>query len=63
MTEPPKENIKALSNLDDELLQIMKDMGILASHLLSLLFKITNLERTSQFCLVKDPGSREVKDL
>ena len=41
----------------------MNDRGILASYLLSLLPKITNLEHTSQIKLVKDPYSNRINDL
>ena len=39
------------------------DRGILASYLMSPLSKITNLENTSQFKLVKDSTSNRVNDL
>ena len=41
----------------------MNDRGIIASFLLSPLSKITNLENTSQFKLVKDYTSKRVNDL
>ena len=41
----------------------MNDRGIIASYLLSPLSKITNLENTSQFNLVKDSNSYRVKEL
>ena len=44
----PKENNKALENLNDKLLEILNDGGIIASYLSSL-SKITNPENTSQF--------------
>ena len=42
MAETSKENNKAISNLNDKLSELMNDRGTLASHLLSLLSKITN---------------------
>ena len=56
-------NKKALENLNNKLLEIMNDTGILASHLLSSLSKITNLENSSQFKQLKDPNSNRVRDL
>ena len=41
----------------------MIDRGIIASYLMSLLSKITNLENTSQFKLVKDHNSNRINDL
>ena len=41
----------------------MNDRGILASYLMSLLFKITNPENTSQFRLEKDSSSNRFNDL
>ena len=58
----PKENNKALENLNDKLLEILNDGGIIASYLSSL-SKITNPENTSQFKLVKDSNSNRVNDL
>ena len=47
-------NNKALENLNNKLLAIMNDRGILATYLMSALSKITNPENTSQFILAKD---------
>ena len=63
ITESSKENNLALENLNNKLLEIMNDRGILASYLMSPLSKITNPENTSQFKLVKDPSSNGVNDL
>ena len=41
----------------------MNDRGIKAAYLMSPLSKITNLENTSQFKLVKDSSSNRVNDL
>ena len=56
-------NNQAIENLNNKLLEIMNDRGILASYLMSLLSKTTNPENTSQFKLVKDPSSNRVNDL
>ena len=53
MTESSIEYNKALEKLNNKLLEIMNDRGILAIYLLSPLSKKTNLEITTQFKLVK----------
>ena len=58
----PKNNL-AIENINDKLLEIMNDRGILAKYLMSPLSKITNPENTSQFKLVKDSSSNRVNDL
>ena len=63
ITESSKENNLALENLNNKLLEIMNDRGILASYLMSLLSKITNPENTSQFKLVRDHNSNRVNYL
>ena len=63
ITENSINNNKALYNLNNKLLEIMNDRGILASYLMSLLSKITNPENTTQFKLIKDPNSNRVNDL
>ena len=63
ITESSKENNLALENLNNKLLEIMNDRGILATYLMSPLSKITNPENTSQFKLVKDSNSNRVNDL
>ena len=63
MTENSIKNNQALENLNNKLLEIMNDRGILASYLMSPLSKITNPENTSQFKLVKDNNSNRVNDL
>ena len=63
ITESSKENNLALQNLNNKLLEIKNDRGIISSYLLSLLAKITNPENTTQFKLVKDSSSNRVKDL
>ena len=58
-----KENNLALENLNNKLLELMNDRGILASYLLSLLSKITNPKNSNQIKLVKDHNSNRVNDL
>ena len=63
VTETFNNNNKALENLNNKLLEIMKGRSILASYLMSPLSKITNLENNCQFRLVKDSSSNRVTDL
>ena len=63
ITESSIKNNQAIENLDNKLLEIMNDRGILSSYLMSPLSKITNPENFSQFKLVKDPSSNRVNDL
>ena len=63
ITESSIKNNQAKENLNNKLLEIMNDRGILATYLMSLLSKITNPENSSQFNLVKDSNSNRVNDL
>ena len=54
---------QALENLNDKLLEILKDRCILATYLISHLYKITIPENSSQFKLVKGYSSNRVNDL
>ena len=63
ITETSVENNQAIENINNKLLEIMNDRGILASYLMSPLSKITNPENTTQFKLVKDSSSNRVNDL
>ena len=63
ITETSIKNNQAIENLNNKLLEIMNDRGILATYLMSPLSKITNPENTSQFKLVKDSSSNRVNDL
>ena len=56
-------NNEAIENLNNKLLEIMNDRGILAAYLMSPLSKITNPENTTQFKLIKDYTSNRVNDL
>ena len=63
ITETSIKNNLAIENINNNLLEIMNDRGILATYLMSPLSKITNPENSSQFKLVKDPNSNRVNDL
>ena len=56
MRESCIKNNQAIEKLNNKLLGIMIDRGVLASYLMSPLCKITNPEITSQFKLVKNPS-------
>ena len=58
-----EENNKALENLNNKILEIMNDRGILASYLMSLLSKTTDFENSTQFKLIKDRNSNRFIDL
>ena len=63
ITETSIKNNLAIENINNNLLEIMNDRGILATYLMSPLYRITNPENTSQFKLVKDSSSNRVNDL
>ena len=56
-------NNLAIENINNYLLEIMNDRGILATYLMSPLSKITDPENKIQFKLVKDDNSNRVNDL
>ena len=62
ITETSIKNNQVIENLNNKLLEIMNDRGIIASYLLSLLAKIINPENSTQFKLVKDSSSNRVND-
>ena len=53
VTESSVKNNQAVENLNNKLLEIWNDRGIIASYLLCLLAKITNPENSTEFKLVK----------
>ena len=63
ITETSIKKNQAIENINNNLLEIMNDRGILATYLMSPLSRITNPENASQFKLVKDPSSNRVNDL
>ena len=63
LTENSINDNKAIENVNNKLLEIMNDRGILATFLMSPLSRITNPENSSQFKLVKDHNSNRVNDL
>ena len=63
ITQTSIKNNQAIDNINNNLLEIMNDRGILATYLMSPLSRLTNPENTSQFKLVKDSSSNRVNDL
>ena len=63
ITESSTKNNQAIENLNNKLLEIKNDRGILATYLMSRISKITNPEKTSQVRLEKDHNSNRVDDL
>ena len=63
LTETSVKSNQAIENLNNKLLEIMKDRGTISSYFLSPLAKIFNPENTTQFKLVKDSSSNRVNDL
>ena len=63
ITETSIKNNLVIENINIILLELMTDRGILATYLMSPLSRITNLDNTSQFRLVKDHNSNRVNDL
>ena len=63
ITQTSIKNNQAIENINNNLLEIMNDRGILAIYLMSPLSRITNPENKSQFKLVKDSTSNRVNDL
>ena len=56
-------NNQAIENLNNKLLEVRNDRGLLAYYLMSPSSKITNPENSSQFKLVKCSSSNRVNDL
>ena len=63
ITETSIKNNLAIENINNNLLEIKNDRGILATYLMSPLSRITNPDNASQFRLVKDSSSNRVNDL
>ena len=63
ITESSINNNKAISDLNENILELMNDRGIIASYLMFPLSKIINPENSTQFKLVNDSTSNRVNDL
>ena len=63
ITESSINNNKAISDLNEKVLELMNDRGIIASYLMFPLSKIINPENSTQFKLVDVSTSNRVNDL
>ena len=63
ITETSLKNNQAIEKLDNKLLEIINDRGIIASYLLSPLSKLLNPENAIQFKLINDSTSDRFNDL
>ena len=63
IAETSLKNNQTIENINNKLLEIMNDRGILATYLMSPLSKITNPENTSHIRIVNDHNSNKVNDL
>ena len=63
ITETSIKNNLAIENINNNLLEILNDRGILATYLMSPLSRIFNPENTTQFKLIKDSTSNWGNDL
>ena len=63
MTETSKEGYKAISDLNEKVLESMNDRGMIASYLVSPLINMFNPGNTSQFKLIEDPKTNSVNDV
>ena len=54
MTESPIKKNQAFENLDDKVLELMNDNGMIAFYLASSLVNLSKPENTSQYKLIKD---------
>ena len=63
IAETSLKNNQAIAKLDNKLLEIMNDRGIITSYLLSPLAKIFIPENSTQFNLINDSTSHRVNDL
>ena len=62
LTENSINNNKAIENLNEKILEMMDEKGMIAPYLVSSLSDVFNLENKSQFRLRKDPNSTKIND-
>ena len=62
MKETSLKNNKAISDLNEKVLELMNDKGMIARYSTSSLVNLFTPENTSQFSLVKDPSSIRMND-
>ena len=62
LTENSINNNKAIENLNEKILELMDEKGMIAPYLVSSLSNVFNLENKSQFRLRKDPNSTKINN-
>ena len=62
VTETSVDNIKAIENLNEMILELMNDKGLIAPYLASSLVEVFKKDNKSQFRLRKDPNSTKIND-
>ena len=62
LTENSINNNKAIENLNEKILELMDEKGMIAPYLVSSLSNVFTLENKSQFRLRKDPNSTKIND-
>ena len=62
LTENSINNNKAIENLNEKILELMDEKGMIAPYLVSSLSNVFNLENKSQYRLRKDPNSTKIND-
>ena len=62
LTENSINNNKAIENLNEKILELMDEKGMIASYLASSLVKVFKKDNKSQFRLRKDPNSTKLND-
>ena len=62
ITENSINNNKAIENLDEKILELMNDKGMIAPYLTTSLVEVIKKDNKSQFRLRKDPNSTKMND-
>ena len=62
ITENSINNNKAIENLNEKILELMDDKGLIAPYLVSSLVEVFKKDNKSQFRLRKDPNSTKMND-
>ena len=62
ITENSTNNNKAIENLNEKILEMMNDKGLIAPYLASSLVEVIKKDNKSQFRLRKDPNSTKMND-
>ena len=62
LTENSINNNKAIENINEKILELMNEQGMIASYLVSTLVEVFKKDNKSQFRLRKDPNSTKLND-